>query len=286
MQMITAISIDLYGETKYYLVSAKQGDKASRYVQATLMNNGVEFVIPSDAAVYANIKKPDGRFCYNECVVENNKVLVELTNQALAAAGTAYCDIEIRRNTDTEILSSAAFTIEIEASMRNENAILSCNEMTSLDNRIQNYINQILATEQHVIATENAFTVFHRAAEAAESDRAAAETARADAESARESAEATRRTTLTRYIGAITEAQRATENAIAATEMAAEVAQNSEQLSETLEQVEEMHADITNMHSGLYYNVVGGTPSSVDQMRVDGGTPFTHDEIMINCGQP
>ncbi len=286
MQMITPISIDLYGETKYYLVSAKQGDKATRYVRATLMNNGVEFEIPTDATIIANIKKPDGKFCYNECRIDDNKVMVELTNQALAAAGTAYCDIEIRRNTDAEILSSASFTIEIEPSMRNENAILSSNEMSVLDRRIQKYIDQILATEQHVIATENAFVVFQRAAEGAESDRAAAETARAEAERQREAAEATRRTTLTRYLEAIDDAEAATEKAIEATEKAEAVAKDSEQLSETLERVEEIHNDLVDMRGGLYYNVVGGTPTSVDQLRVDGGTPFTQDEIYINCGKP
>ncbi len=159
MQMITPIQIELYGDTKHYLVSAKQGDRATRFIQVELMAYGLQFEIPTDAVVYANIRKPDKKFCYNECVVENNRVMVELTNQALAAAGTAYCDIEIRRAEDFEILSSASFTIEIEESMRDESAILSCNEITAIDKKVQRYIDEILNTKPYTsirIFNENA----------------------------------------------------------------------------------------------------------------------------------
>lgn len=137
MEMITDIQIDLYGEMQYYMVSAKQGDKATRYIRVQLMNNGNEFQIPDDVIIIANIKKPDGKFCYNECTKSDNRVMVQLTNQALAAAGTACCDIEMRSENGELILSSAAFTIEIESSMRNENAIESSNEMTFLDRKFE-----------------------------------------------------------------------------------------------------------------------------------------------------
>lgn len=137
MEMITEVQIDLYGEMQFYAASAKQGDKATRYISVQLMNNGNEFQIPDDVILIANIKKPDGKFCYNECTKRDNRVIVQLTNQALAAAGTAYCDIEIRSENGELILSSAVFTIEIESSMRNENAIESSNEMTFIDRKFE-----------------------------------------------------------------------------------------------------------------------------------------------------
>lgn len=137
MEMITELQIDLYGETKFYAASAKQGDKATRYISVQLMNNGNEFQIPDDVILIANIKKPDGKFCYNECTKRDNRVIVQMTNQALAAAGTAYCDIEMRSENGELILSSAVFTIEIESSMRNENAIESSNEMTFIDRKFE-----------------------------------------------------------------------------------------------------------------------------------------------------
>ena len=58
---------------------------------------------------------------------------VELTNQALAAAGTAYCDIEIRTSDNSQIITSASFTIEIEKSQRDDNAVESSNEFSALE---------------------------------------------------------------------------------------------------------------------------------------------------------
>ena len=63
IRMITDVQIDLYGETQYYLVSAKQGDKATRFLRVQLMNNGNEYEIPADVTLIANIQKPDGHIC-------------------------------------------------------------------------------------------------------------------------------------------------------------------------------------------------------------------------------
>ena len=95
MELITDITLELTGDERLYMASAKQGDKRTRFIRIALTNNGKVFTIPTGYIAIANIKKPDKHFCYNECKVTDNKVMVELTNQALAAAGTAHCDIEI-----------------------------------------------------------------------------------------------------------------------------------------------------------------------------------------------
>ena len=185
MKMVTDVQIDLYGEMQYYMASAKQGDKATRYLRIQLMNNGNEFQIPEDIILIANIKKPDGKFCYNECEREGNRVMVQLTNQALAAAGTAYCDIEMRSSNWELILSSAAFTIEIEPSMRNESAIESSNEMTFLEKKVQHYIDRMIQTENQVLTTENAVKIAEHARCLAEQGRVDAEDIRVENENAR-----------------------------------------------------------------------------------------------------
>lgn len=136
MKLITDITLELTGETKRYGVVAKQGDKATRFIRITLKNNGQDFEIPAGMKVIANIQKPDRKCCYNTCSYSGSTVTMELTNQALAVAGTAECDIEIRDANDEMVLSSQAFTIEIEKSMRDENAIESSNEFTQLEKDI------------------------------------------------------------------------------------------------------------------------------------------------------
>lgn len=171
MKLITDINLELTGETKRFEVQAKQGDKGTRFVRVRLTNNGAEFEMPSGVTVIANIQKPDRKFCFNECTLEENKVLVPLTNQALAVAGTAECDIEIRDGGGNLILSSQAFTIEIEKSMRDESAIESSNEFTALE--------KINAAEEARVKAEAARV-------AAENKRASAETSRASAETERQ----------------------------------------------------------------------------------------------------
>ena len=126
----TRISLEMSGDTRLYMLSAKQGDKATRYVVAELSNNGERYQIPPGAYAVVNVKKPDGKTVYNDCVYSDSEVIFELTNQMLAAAGTAYCDIEIRTKDETEIIKTQTFTIEIEKTMRNDSAILSSDEFT------------------------------------------------------------------------------------------------------------------------------------------------------------
>lgn len=170
MKLITDITLELTGETKRFEVQAKQGDKGTRFVRVSLTNNGAEFEMPSGVTVIANIQKPDRKFCFNECTLEENKVLVPLTNQALAVAGTAECDIEIRDGGGNLILSSQAFTIEIEKSMRDESAIESSNEFTALE--------KINAAEAARVKAEAARVEAEKKRVTAENGRVSAETER------------------------------------------------------------------------------------------------------------
>lgn len=170
MKLITDINLELTGETKRFEVQAKQGDKGTRFVRVSLTNNGAEFEMPSGVTVIANIQKPDRKFCFNECTLEENKVLVPLTNQALAVAGTAECDIEIRDGGGNLILSSQAFTIEIEKSMRDESAIESSNEFTALE--------KINAAEEARVKAEAARVEAEKKRVTAENGRVSAETER------------------------------------------------------------------------------------------------------------
>lgn len=207
MKLITDITLELTGETKRFEVQAKQGDKGTRFVRVSLTNNGAEFEMPSGVTVIANIQKPDRKFCFNECTLEENKVLVPLTNQALAVAGTAECDIEIRDGGGELILSSQAFTIEIEKSMRDENAIESSNEFTALE--------KINAAEAARVKAEAA--------------RVEAEKKRVTAENGRVSAETERQKQLALMKTATTEAENAKTGALQAKSQAEQAAETATQ---------------------------------------------------------
>lgn len=157
-RLVTKINIEMTGGTRPYLVSAKQGDKATRYILAKLLDNGKVYVIPVEARAVINIKKPDGKRVYNSCEHDTTEVVIELTNQILAAAGTAYCDIEIRTEDNTQVITSASFEIEIEEAIRSDGAIKSTNEFTELENKfadIKDTDKKIRENEERRIEAEN-----------------------------------------------------------------------------------------------------------------------------------
>lgn len=322
----TEIKIDLYGETKLYEVSAKQADKATRIVSVALLNNGAEYKIPQDAMIIVNVRKPDGKYCFNDCKQEDNHVLIELTNQMLAAAGTATAEVEIRNEDGSQVLTSASFTIEIEPSMRNETAIESSNEFTVLDDKLKELV------------------IAEALRESNESERKKTETQRKKDEDIRKASELTREKQEEdreyKSSKAVENAENATKQATAATAEAAKIIDkatqmlsNDQQLKSILNEVRETHADIEEKHietvdaaeeaseavdtinkmigsaavglsadmvkevkkyyemaaalnNGITTNVDCGNPYSIDQLDCDGGTPFTTEAIMIDCGTP
>lgn len=184
-RLTTRINIEMTGDTKRYLVSAKQGDKATRYVIAKLLNDGKAYTIPTGARVVFNVEKPDGKHVYNTCTYSGSEVTVELTNQTLAAVGTAFCDIEVRTSDNTQLITTASFTIEIEKSMRNDDAILSANEFTELEDRIAGHIKNINDTEAAVKTAEAARVTAENGRVTAENGRVAAENIRNQNENTR-----------------------------------------------------------------------------------------------------
>lgn len=251
----TLINIEMSGDTKRYLVSAKQGDKATRFIVARLLNNGEPYTIPTGARVVINIEKPDGKYVYNTCSYSGSDVTVELTNQALAASGTAYCDIEIRTSDDSQVITSASFTMEIEPSQRNENAILSANEFTDLENRIAGHIKNINDTDAAVKKAESARVVAENARVKAEQARVTAENKRQENENTRIQQEQQRQQDTSQAVKNTNEATDASKKATTAckevTERAEDALQNQEQLEATLNTATQIRQDVSQMQAAV-----------------------------------
>ena len=254
-KLTTNINLEMSGDTKRYLVSAKQGDKATRFIVARLLNNGEPYTIPTGARAVINITKPDGKHVYNTCSYSGSDVTVELTNQALAASGTAYCDIEIRTSDDSQVITSASFTMEIEPSQRNENAILSANEFTDLENRIAGHIKNIDDTDAAVKKAESARVTAENARVKAESERAAAEKSRQENENTRIQQEKQRQQDTSQAVknagDATAATKQATKDCKEVTDRAEDALQNQEQLEATLNTATQIRQEVSQMQSAV-----------------------------------
>lgn len=254
-KLTTNINLEMSGDTKRYLVSAKQGDKATRFIVAKLLNNGEPYTIPTGSRAVINIAKPDGKHVYNTCTYSGSDVTVELTNQALAASGTAYCDIEIRTSDDSQIITSASFTMEIEKSQRDENAILSSNEFTDLENRIKGHIETIKNTDAAVKKAESERVTAENARVKAESERAAAEKSRQENENTRIQQEKQRQQDTSQAVKNAEDATAATKQATKdceeVTDRAEDALQNQEQLEATLNTATQIRQEVSQMQSAV-----------------------------------
>ena len=181
--------MEMSGDIKKYMVSAVQGDRATRCVLVKLVNNGEPYMIPDGARAIVNIKKPDGKYVYNQCTYSGNEVTIDLTSQALAASGTAYCNVEIRTEDDTQIITSATFEIEIETTQRSDSAIESTNEFTAIEVKINDLIEKISDTNSAAVKAEQQRNQNEERRDAAEKERQQNEENRGQAESNREKSE-------------------------------------------------------------------------------------------------
>ena len=184
-RVIKRLKIEMSGSTKQYQVSAKQHDRATRYVEIQLLNQGEEYEIPPGSNVTAYIKKPDLKRAYSPCTFSGSVVTMELTSQTLAAAGTALAEIEVKSGDMTEVITSCTFEIEIEPCVKDEDAIISGDEMSLFDATMKAYAE----AEAARVTAENARKTAENRRVSAETGRANAENARVEAENARVTAE-------------------------------------------------------------------------------------------------
>lgn len=127
LEIIKNIDVDFYNK-EYILVNAKQYDTNSRVISITCYNQG-ELMRLSDSqhSAYVRYRKADGHPVLNSCRINSrSQVLVELTEQMLAANGICYVDLiivnkgdalvntntgEILAIDDSSILSTMAFYV-------------------------------------------------------------------------------------------------------------------------------------------------------------------------------
>ena len=136
LEIVKNIDIDFY-DKKYIMINAKQYDSSSRWITITCYNQGNIYNLSSNKhSAYIKYRKADGYGVLNSCRINyKGEVLVELTEQMLAADGICYVDLiiinkgsaivnidtgEIITVDNTPILSTMAFCINVyEASIDN-----------------------------------------------------------------------------------------------------------------------------------------------------------------------
>lgn len=119
-------------------IDAKQHDLKSRFLKIKLFNEAKEFnVNDRDLAFKFFARKPDGTEVFNNCTVENNFVVIELTSQTLAVAGKVKAELMIYGKAKGEVLTTKPFTINVIESINSQSAIESTNEYSVIMNIVK-----------------------------------------------------------------------------------------------------------------------------------------------------
>lgn len=185
LQNTQRIQIELDGNPPFEYVVVKQGEKGSRIVEVTLLENKTEFEIPSGTTAKIKYYKPDGKKTLNPCTISGNVIKVEYSEQMLAAAGTGRGEI-VLYNGDN-VLRSATYYTKIVETVYKENGLISDNEFLDMAESIIK-VNQ--ATDKAINAGESAEEAAEEANEAAQAANNAASSANSKANAANTAATA------------------------------------------------------------------------------------------------
>ena len=111
MEVTQALTLDIGVYRPAPTVYAKQGDAGSRFLTVKLLRFGEAYALPEGITAHLRAEKPDKTGIFDPVVIrEDGTLLVELTEQVLACAGTVRADICLVSG-EGDILSAMPFEI-------------------------------------------------------------------------------------------------------------------------------------------------------------------------------
>lgn len=214
------ITIELDGKSPFEYVVMKQGDKGSRILAVSLLQNKQPYEIPTGCTARIKYYKPDGNPVLNDCTLSGNEILVTYTEQMLAAAGVGKGEIVLLKG-GKELKSATYYTKIVETVYKTE-GLTSDKEFLSVAT-VLNDMDQAAqkATAEAKIAEAAAVTATEKA-QAADTAERKATTAAGAADKAKANADA-----------ATKAANEAKTNAEKATEATKAAIKNAEEAAET-----------------------------------------------------
>lgn len=115
---INRITLDVQNRGSSVSVNAKKGDTARKLV-ITLTDGGMPYKLTGDCYAVFTGEKPDNHIVFNECQIEDNRIVYHIRYQTVAAEGTVKCEVRIY-GADDLLLTSARFSLIVESSVYEE----------------------------------------------------------------------------------------------------------------------------------------------------------------------
>lgn len=136
MKHIKKMKIDIY-KKNFEVIPSVQYDSNTRFLHIHLLNGSVPLNL-SGCSVKISGTKQDGTAIFNNCTIINAKkgfVEVELTEQINAIPGTVKCELKIY--SESGVLTTKHFDIEVTAPLTASKEIVSSNEFKALTDALK-----------------------------------------------------------------------------------------------------------------------------------------------------
>lgn len=124
------ISLEMHDTASQALLNVKKND-SSRQVRISITDSGKPYKIEDGCTAKFRAKKPDGTILYNNCIIENDVIIYDLTNQTSAAAGLVDCEITLY-GADFKQITSPRFAIYVDNTLYSDSEVESKDEFTAL----------------------------------------------------------------------------------------------------------------------------------------------------------
>ena len=124
------ITLDIKGIQSQAVLRVKQFD-TSRVIYMSLTDGGKPYTIGEKCYAVFEAIKPDGTKVGNNCYIEKNKIVYEITEQTVAVSGIANCEVSLY-DADGGLITSPRFTLIIDRKLVTGDEFTSSSEYTSL----------------------------------------------------------------------------------------------------------------------------------------------------------
>jgi hypothetical protein len=176
------ITIELDGKSPFEYVVMKQGDKGSRILAVSLLQNKQPYEIPTGCTARIKYYKPDGNPVLNDCTLSGNEILVTYTEQMLAAAGVGKGEIVLLKG--GKELKSATYYTKIAETVYKTDGFVSDKEFLSMGTIFNDMDQAAQAATANAKIAETAAANANQAANSANGAASAANSAAEKATSA------------------------------------------------------------------------------------------------------
>ena len=180
------ITIELDGKSPFEYVVMKQGDKGSRILAVSLLQNKQPYEIPTGCTARIKYYKPDGNPVLNDCTLSGNEILVTYTEQMLAAAGVGKGEIVLLKG--GKELKSATYYTKIVEMVYKTDGFVSDKEFLSMGTIFNDMDQAAQAATANAKIAETAAANANQAANSANSAASAANSAAGKANGAAQTA--------------------------------------------------------------------------------------------------